>query len=73
VELYNRLIKFYKIGSLLEGCFVVLTHIFKIEPWLESLLEMILRLVVMWQLDQLLVIDLYILLDIRTTQWISHE
>jgi hypothetical protein len=41
-EPYNHLMKFYKIGPLLEGCFMVLSPIFKIGPCLESLLEMLL-------------------------------
>jgi hypothetical protein len=42
-ELYNHLMKFYKIGPLLEECFMVLSSIFKIGPCLEPLLEMLLR------------------------------
>jgi hypothetical protein len=38
-EPYNHLMKFYKIGPLLEECFMVLSHICKIEPYLEPLLE----------------------------------
>jgi hypothetical protein len=41
-EPYNHLMKFYKIGPLLEGCFIVLSSIFKIGSCLESLLEMLL-------------------------------
>jgi hypothetical protein len=41
-EPYNYLMKFYKIGPLLEGCFMVLSPIFKIGPCLEPLLEMLL-------------------------------
>jgi hypothetical protein len=40
---YNHLMKFYKIGPLLEGCFMVLSPIFKIGPCLEPLLEMLLE------------------------------
>jgi hypothetical protein len=40
-EPYNHLMKFYKIGSLLEGCIMILSPIFKIEPCLEFLLEML--------------------------------
>ena len=40
-EPYNHLMKFYKIGSLLEECFMVLSPIFKIGPCLEPLLEML--------------------------------
>jgi hypothetical protein len=40
-EPYNYLMKFYKIGPLLEGCFMVLSLIFKIGPCLEPLLEML--------------------------------
>ena len=43
IEPYKRLMKFYKIGPLLEGCFMVLSPIFKIGPCLEPLLEMLLR------------------------------
>jgi hypothetical protein len=42
-EPYNYLMKFYKIGPLLEGCFIVLSPIFKIGPCLEPLLEMLLE------------------------------
>jgi hypothetical protein len=40
-EPYNHLMKFYKIGPLLEGCFMILNPIFKIGPCLEPLLEML--------------------------------
>jgi hypothetical protein len=43
-EPYNHLMKFYKIEPLLEGCFMVLSPIFKIGPYLEPLLEMLLVL-----------------------------
>jgi hypothetical protein len=42
-EPYNHLMKFYKIGPLLERCFMVLSPIFKIGPCLEPLLEMLLE------------------------------
>jgi hypothetical protein len=45
------LMKFYKIGPLLEECFMVLSPIFKIGPCLEPLLEMLLsykRIVDFW-------------------------
>jgi hypothetical protein len=41
-ELYNHLMKFYKIRPLLEECFMILSPIFKIGPCLEPLLEMLL-------------------------------
>jgi hypothetical protein len=40
-ELYNCLLKIYKIEPLLEGYFMVLGPIFKIGLCLEVLLEMI--------------------------------
>jgi hypothetical protein len=43
-EPYNHLMKFYKIGSLLEGCFIVLSPMFKIGPCLEPFLEMLLHI-----------------------------
>ena len=46
-EPYNHLMKFYKIGPLLEGCFMVLSPIFKIGPCLEPLLEMLLVLYIL--------------------------
>jgi hypothetical protein len=36
-EPYNHLMKFYKIGPLLEECFMILSPIFKIGPCLEPL------------------------------------
>jgi hypothetical protein len=41
-EPYNHLMKFYKIGPLLEVCFMVLSPIFKIGQCLEPLLKMLL-------------------------------
>jgi hypothetical protein len=43
-EPYNHLMKFYKIGPLLEECFMILSPIFKIGPCLEPLSLMLERL-----------------------------
>jgi hypothetical protein len=36
IEPYNHLMKFYKIWLLLKWCFMVLSPIFKIEPYLDA-------------------------------------